>query len=355
MRTLSNGAAAAALAVALWTAARVDAAEASRHNAVVDAVKKTRPGVVTVKVEKRGNFGKKEIIGTGVVIDDRGYVVTNRHVVAGADTVVVLLADGTDLTATVQVEDAAHDLAVLKLPGGKKYQELPFGPGSDLMVGEDVIAVGHPFGYTDTVSTGIVSAVGREITMPTGETLTNLIQTSAGINPGNSGGPLFNIRGELIGINVALRENAQGIAFALNADTVQQTLSQHLSAGKMAKVQHGLTCHEAVVAEEGPARQQVVVDDAADKSPAAAAGVKRGDVLLKVNDRAVTNRFDVERALWDSKPGDKIEAVVSRDGKETTLSLKLAKGDGSERLASLPAAEVKYRTDDFAVPAKGQK
>jgi serine protease Do len=331
------------------------AAEPSRHNAVVDAVKKTHASIITVKVEKHGAFGKKDIIGTGVVVDERGYAITNHHVVAGADRVTAALSDGTDLPAQVYAEDAAHDLAILKLPGGKKYQELAVGPGSDLMVGEDVIAIGHPFGFTNTVSTGIVSAVGREITMPTGETLSNLIQTSAGINPGNSGGPLLNIDGELIGINVALRDGAQGIAFALNADTVQQVLSQRLSAAQVARVSHGLICHEAVVAEEGPAREQVVVDDVADKSPAAA-GLRKGDVLLKLADRPLLNRFDVERALWDCRAGDKVEAVVCRDGKETAVTLRLAKWDGSERVAALPEAEVKYRTDDApALPVKGQK
>jgi serine protease Do len=316
--------AAVALAAVAAGGGGVGAAEPLRHNAVVDAVRKTHSSIVTVKVEKQGSYGRKEVVGTGVIVDDRGYVVTNRHVIADAVRVVAHLPDGTDCEARVRVEDDDHDLAVLKLPDGKKYPELPFGPGGDLMVGEDVIAVGHPFGYTDTVSTGVVSAVGREIHMPSGETLTDLIQTSAGLNPGNSGGPLLNIKGELIGINVALRDGAQGIAFALNSDAVQLLLSRRLSAGKMAKVNHGLACREHVLAEEGPDRQQVVVDEVAEKSPAAAAGVKPGDVLLKVNDRAVTNRFDLERALWDSKPGQDVEAVVSRAGESITLRLTLA-------------------------------
>src|SRR5262249_33044819 len=150
----------------------------------------------------------------------------------------------------------------------------------------------------NTVSTGIISALGREITMPGGETLTNLIQTDASINPGNSGGPLFNINGELIGINVALREGAQGIAFALPAEMVQQVLSRHLSAAKVARVAHGLGCHEWIPDEEGLVRQQVVVDQVTERSPAALAGLQRGDVILRVGDRPVANRFDVERAMW---------------------------------------------------------
>ena len=178
------------------------------------------------------------------------------------------------------------------------------------MVGETVIAVGHPFGFTNSVSTGIISALDREITMPDGETLTRLIQTNASINPGNSGGPMLNINGELIGINVALREGAQGIAFALNADTVQQMLSKHLSAGKMAHLEHGLTCREAVE-EDAEARQRVVVDRVAADSPAEAAGLKHGDILVKVGQRTVKNRFDVERALWSYKAGDKVEPPSS--------------------------------------------
>src|SRR5262249_30089143 len=181
-----------------------------------------------------------------------------------------------------------------------------------------VVAVGHPYGYTDTVTPGIVSALGREIQMPSGVTLKELIQTNASLNPGNSGGPLLNVNGELIGINVALREGAQGIAFALNADVVQKVLAEHLSAARVAKMRHGLVCRARVGTEAGKNRQQVVVERAAD-----GAGLKSGDVLRAVGGRAVANRFDVERALWDCKPGDTVDAVVLRDGEETQASLKL--------------------------------
>ena len=140
--------------------------------------------------------------------------------------------------------------------------------------------------------------------MPDGETLTNLIQTNASINPGNSGGPLLNINGELIGINVALREGAQNIAFALNADTVQQVLSRHLSAGKVAQVGHGLTCREG--GPGGAARQQVVVERGAGE-PGGKAGVKSGDVILKVADRAVRTA-----STWSGPCGATRPATRSR-------------------------------------------
>ncbi|HZT81701.1 MAG TPA: trypsin-like peptidase domain-containing protein, partial [Gemmataceae bacterium] len=196
----------------------------SRRTPIVEAVQKTRASIVSVKAEKKGSWGRKETGGTGVIVDERGYVVTNHHVVASADRVTVSLADGSELAATITAEDAHHDLAVLRLSTTRKLKALSFGTSSDLMEGETVIAIGHPFGYTNTVSTGIVSGLGREVTMPNNEVLRDLIQTNASINPGNSGGPLLNINGELIGINVAIREGAQGIAFALSADQVQQVL-----------------------------------------------------------------------------------------------------------------------------------
>jgi serine protease Do len=200
------------------------------------------------------------------------------------------------------------------------------------MVGETVIAVGHPFGYTNTVSVGIVSALGREVTMPTGETIGGLIQTDASINPGNSGGPLLNVNGELIGINMALREGAQGIAFAINAGTVRAALSEHLSAAKIAGVDHGLRCEDKVLAEAGD-RQRVVVTEA--QGP-----VQEGDEIRAVGTRRIVNGFDLERALWDKRPGQSVPLQVVREGRPLTVSLTLMAGSGTSVVtapAPLPA------------------
>jgi serine protease Do len=356
MRTVMSCMAAAVLAASLVVFASTEAeAGHSRENPVVSAVKKAANSIVTLKVEKHGAYTKRDVSGTGVIVDSRGYVLTNRHVVAGGENLRAILADGTEVAADVLVEDQSHDIAVVKLPAGQTYKEMAFAPACDLMVGEEVIAIGHPFGYTNTVSTGIVSALNREVPMPTGETLTNLIQTTASINPGNSGGPLLNINGELIGINSAMRQDAQGIAFALNADMVQQVLSQHLSAGKIAHVSHGLTVHEVVKDEDGEDRVQVVVDEVAAKSPAAAAGLKKGDVLVKVGDRKLANRFDVERAFWDCKCGDNVKVETSRAGKTTTASLALAHGDGERTTAALPASEVTWDMTAVGTPVNDQK
>jgi serine protease Do len=298
-----------------------------RMTYVVKAVLKARDSILTLKAVRGGNWGGKETVGTGVVVDERGYAITNSHVVHNLDRVLAILRDGTELSCSVIARVPSTDLAILRLPPGRTYKEMTFGPGSDLLVGEPVIAIGNPFGYANSVSTGIISALGREIGMPSGERLKNLIQITASINPGNSGGPLLNAYGELIGINVALRDGAQGIAFALNVDDVQRVLSQHLSARKVARVDHGLSCKEDVVPEQRTDRQKVVVAAVEAQSPAAAAGLKARDVILQVGNRPVANRFDLERALWNCKDGDKVEARILRDGKVTTVALKLSNNE----------------------------
>jgi len=311
----------AAVAVVVVSGAGTEAkAQHPRKTPIVEAVDKTRAGIVTISVPRSGH---KDAVGTGILVDERGYIVTNRHVVGSARSVQVRLADGTEWTAPVLIVEPAYDLAILRIHAGMKLAALPLAPAGDLMVGEQVIAVGHPFGYLNTVSTGIVSALDREITMPTGDVLTGLIQTDASINPGNSGGPLLNINGELIGINVALREGAQGIAFAINADTVKLMLSRHLSALKVGGIYHGLNCNEKILGETGP-RQRVVVTAVDDRAPAAGAGVKTGDEILMVANRTVTNRFDVERALWDKRPGEQVALQVLRQGHPLTVTLTLS-------------------------------
>jgi serine protease Do len=341
---------AAALCVFCGAGTEKSLAQHDRRSPIVQAVQKTRSGIVTVKVEKGGDWGRREVVGTGVVVDGRGFIVTNRHVIAGAERITVHTADGDDFPAKLFTEDTLHDLAVLSLTGARRLPELPFAPSDDVMVGETVIAIGHPYGYTNTVSTGIVSAVGREVTMPSGETLTNLIQTDASINPGNSGGPLFNINGELIGINVALREGARGIAFALPADTVQRALAKHLSASRIARVAHGLVCSERL-SEAGPARQQVIVEQVLENSAADKAGLQRGDIIVRLADRPLANRFDVERSLWNLHAGESVEARVIRDGQAMRAAITLGR---SAEAAITASGITKPTRPSWAIPAKGQ-
>jgi S1-C subfamily serine protease len=217
--------AALCIAVLLITSqekSRTNASEFPRRTPVVDVVQKVRNSVVAI-INSKGTFA-----GAGVIIDVRGYFVTNCHVIRNASKVRVRLHDGQELTAERCVLDTDCDLAILRVQTDSILTALPMGNMSDLMVGETVIALGHPYGYLNTVSTGIVSALDRTLSMPSGAELSNVIQTDASINCGNSGGPLLNIAGELIGINCAIRSEAHGIAFAINIETVKQALKKHV-------------------------------------------------------------------------------------------------------------------------------
>ncbi len=325
---LPRGVVALLLAAVLVSVTSVTAAGDSepftRRSPVVEAVQKTKASIVCIRVPRPG--GGKDMIGSGVIVDERGIVVTNRHVVGANRTATVVLHDGTTLKADVMAGDAGCDLAVLRVQPTKKLPALALAPVNDLMVGETVIAIGHPYGYTNTVSTGIISALNREITMPTQDVITGLIQITAAINPGNSGGPLLNVNGELIGINVALREGAQSIAFAINAGDVKAFLAKHLSAQKVSGVLHGLQCTEKVLGETGD-RQRVLV--------AGVPGFENGDELRAVECVKVGNAFDVERALWGYKPGEQVALKVVRQGHEVTVTLTLTAGQGAGAVANL--------------------
>jgi serine protease Do len=300
----------------------------SRETALTRVVEQASPGVVSLKITKRSEYSTRNIMGTGIIVDERGFILTNHHVVHEADSVTATLDDGTSLEARVEIKDVANDLAILRVKASKKLKALTFGPAADIKKAETVIVIGNPHGYDQTVTTGIVSGLNRKITMPTEHTLTGIIQTSAPINPGNSGGPLLNINGEVIGVVVAVHQKAQGMAFAINADTVKAWLRKNLSAGRVSRVTHGLKTSEEVTAPIGPDRTRVVVvATAADDSSAT---VRKGDVIVKVGAVPVRNAFDVERAVWGHKPGEQVEVAVLRDGKVQSVRMKLSEPAGKE-------------------------
>jgi serine protease Do len=300
----------------------------ARETAISEAVEKTQDAIVSIKVTRDRGYGMSDIDGSGVVVDEAGYAITNYHVIKSASRIQVTFADQTRVSASIYASVPSRDLAILKLATKKRVKALKFAPGTDLKIGETVIAVGNPYGFDHTVTTGIISARRREISVRSDEKLANVIQHSAPINPGNSGGPLLNINGEMIGINLALREGAQNISFALNAETVKEVLTKYLSASRLAGVSHGLTCEDKAVKKVGTGRQRVVV--VTPIGPAARAGLTAGDMILKVGGVAVENRFDLERALWAKKAGDSVSLAVLRDGKESMVSLQLASSQGTQ-------------------------
>lgn len=335
-----------------------------RETAIVRAIRKVQPATVNISSEKTvGNHGwynefaepqRVNGMGTGVIVDSRGYIVTNAHVVEKVNTLRVRLADGSTYDATVLSVDKATDLAVLKIDAGRMLPALALGSSHDLMIGEPVFAVGNAFGYENTVTDGIVSQVNRTVKLNEVLTYQDLIQTNASINPGNSGGPLLNINGDVIGINVAIRAGAQNIGFAIPSDTVRRVIADLLSVRRVTGKSHGLR-YQDVATSVGEATllhlQATRVEGASER-----AGIKPGDWVVRVGETSVQSGVDFERALLDVASGQNVPVVVRRDGKDQTLQLALDPGVEAPtelvwrriglRLSSIEANQVRrYRSD----------
>jgi serine protease Do len=319
---------AVAMLLALGTGVRAETG--ARRTAVVDAVEKVQPCVVSITSEKlasstsRWPFSPAENrlplvngMGSGVIVDGRGYVLTNHHVVDKVQGIVVALFDGKRYSARVIQSDPVMDIALLKVDADHPLAAVKIGTSSDLMVGETVITIGNAFGYENTVSVGIISALHRDVTLSDDQVYRNLIQTDACINPGNSGGPLINVDGELIGINVAVRAGAQGIGFALPIDEVTHVATEMFSTRRLASNWHGLVSSEQ---RRGP-KHAVVVSEVQAGSPADAAGFRQGDELLRIGDLAIASPLDVERGMLDVQPGHPASVRIRRSKTERSIPL----------------------------------
>ncbi len=260
--------------------------------------------------------------GSGVIVDKEGYILTNNHVIEGADKVKVRLNDGREFTATVKGQDPRTDLAVLHI----KAKDLPvatLGDSDKLEVGEWAIAIGSPFGLEHTVTVGVISAKGRS-GLGTG-TYEDFIQTDASINPGNSGGPLVNIDGEVIGINAMIIQPAAGIGFAIPINMAKQILNDLIKTGKVVRPWLGLSVqdltpemieHFKVKEKEGVLVGQVHPDTGAEK-----AGLQSGDIIKSVDDKPVKNVNELIKEIQKKKVGQKVKLNIIRDGKPLTLEV----------------------------------
>jgi serine protease Do len=304
-----------------------------RRTPIVTAIEKVRPSVVSISSEKKAGsnarwpFSNEESqqsrvngMGSGVIVDARGYILTNQHVVDRVQSIEVQLHDGTTYPARVLSADSVMDLAVLKIDAGRPLIPIAIGSSADLMVGETVITIGNAFGYENTTSSGIISYIGRNVTLSDDQVYRNLIQTDACINPGNSGGPMINIDGELIGINVAVRAGAQGIGFALPIDDVKRVAVDMMSTRRLAATWHGLVADEVFRNEQ----RQVVLREVQTGSPAESAGLQRGDQIVKVGELPVATPLDIERGFLDLPAGTASPVTVLREGKEQVVNLQLA-------------------------------
>jgi serine protease Do len=244
-----------------------------------------------------------KVLGSGVVVHEDGYIITNAHVVEGAKNIKIVFSDGHEFSATVVSVDQSKDLAVLTIEAKDKLPFIHLGRSNDLMIGETVIAIGNPYGYSNTVTSGVVSAVGRNIEVSEGFWLRELIQTDAPINPGNSGGPLLNINSELIGINTAIRPDAQNIGFAIPVDTLTGNLTQMLMPEKLRRVQLGLIMGRMKTVGEFNGLE---VESVVKESPADQKGMTAGDIVLEIDGRKLTSFIDFYVKMMDKEIGEPI-------------------------------------------------
>jgi serine protease Do len=265
-------------------------------------------------------------MGTGVVIDSRGYILTNHHVVENVHDIIVTTAEGKRFTARLVARDSETDLAIIKIDSPDLLPEIPIGVSSDLMPGETVIALGNAYGYEHTVTRGIVSALHRAVQVSDAQFYDNLIQTDASINPGNSGGPLLNIDGDMIGVNVAVRAGAQGIGFAIPVDNALEIATRLMSIEQLDNNWHGMSAM-SMNGQSGP----VTVARVDRNSPAAACGIARGDMIQQIDGIAIRRPIDIERALLGRRTGEPIPVQVVRDNQEVTIDLTLASRGGAPK------------------------
>ena len=281
-------------------------------------------------------------LGSGVLVDSKGFIVTNNHVVEGADTITVKVADGREFPGTIIGTDPDTDLAVLRIKDAKPFPFAHMGEVDNLKVGDWVVAIGSPFSLEHTVTAGIVSAKGR--TFLSQSLFSHYIQTDAAINPGNSGGPLINMKGEVIGLNNFIQTRSGGnigIGFAIPSDTVVNVYNQIIEYGKVNRGQlgvymntlpmtHALQEYFKLKDENG-----VIITDLSDSdSPAAKAGIKPGDVIVSFNGKKVTDPDDLRSMVANTAPGEDVPVTVMRDGKEMSFTVRLGERQAVQQEAS---------------------
>ena len=293
---------------------------------IISVVDRVGPAVVQIGVTKVVNaspFGGGQLAqgaGSGVIFAPDGYILTNSHVVDGARQVVVTLADGHDIKGEVIGQDPDTDVAVVRIspPSGSKLAAAKLGDSDKLQVGQLVVAIGSPVGLQSTVTTGIVSALHRTLPGYGGQMIEDIIQTDAAVNPGNSGGPLVNSAGEVIGINVAVVQQAQGLSFAIPINTVNWVAARLMRDGVVKRPVMGIAAQSGTLAQS--LRRQfrveketaVQVVQVADGGPAQRAGIRPGDIVYKLDDRPVGTVLDLRHYLERLNDGTEVRVGLIR-------------------------------------------
>ena len=317
-----------------------DRAFGPHETAVIDLFESAAPSVVfitTTSLAKRGwSMDVTEIpkgSGTGFMWDNKGHIVTNFHVLEGGNKFTVTLADQTNYDAEVVGYEPSKDLAVLKIKSMKKLKGLPKGNSSNLKAGQFAYAIGNPFGFDQTLTTGVISALGREITAANGRKIYDVIQTDAAINPGNSGGPLLDSSGRLIGVNTAIYSPSgaySGIGFSIPVDVVKTVVPDLINYGRVNRPVMGVELvNQAYIRADGAMISKVREGSPADK--AGLQGLERsqngelmaGDIIIEISGKTVKTNEDLVQILEEYKPNDEIELKIDRRGKIAMTKLKL--------------------------------
>jgi serine protease Do len=278
-------------------------------------------------------------VGSGFIVSREGYILTNNHVVDGADQIKVKLANGKEYDAKVVGRDPKTDLALLKISAVSDLQPLKLGDSEDLKVGSWVLAIGSPFGLEQTVTAGIVSAKGRVIGSGPYD---NFIQTDASINPGNSGGPLINMKGEVVGINTAIIAGGQGIGFAIPINMAKEISSQLQEKGRVSRGWLGVSIQEVTpeLAKSFNLKEKkgALVAQVVSGSPAEKAGIEQGDVIVEFDGKEISDSKDLPRIVASSPVGKSVTVKVLRDGKATDRQVKLGEMEEKAEVAKAPSS-----------------
>src|SRR5579864_1336073 len=309
------------------------------ESVVINVVKQVRPAVVNIDTESQVQtvFGlfPQQGAGSGVIVRPDGYILTNNHVVQGATTIRVTLLGGKTLTGKLIGRDPLADLAVVKVVAKEPLPSVRLGDSRNLQVGQLTIAIGNPFGLGSTVTTGVVSALNRNIELPN-LIVENLIQTSAAINPGNSGGALVDSSGNVIGVNTAIIPNAQGIGFAIPSDVARGEMEQLIANGRVIRPWVGVIFGGEVDAQTAQAYNLgttygVIVRELEPNAPAAKAGVEPGDIITGLNGDRIDNWNTFVHDVVGKKIGETVTLTIGRDRQTRTVSVVLAERPAEPR------------------------
>jgi S1-C subfamily serine protease len=271
---------------------------------IIDAVQKVKNAVVKIDLYKKGKEGKLQPSGSGsgFIFSSDGLIFTNSHVVGTADKIMVSLLNENEIEATLIGKDPDTDLAILKIYADG-YSVAKLGKAADLQIGQLVIAIGNPYGYQHTVTTGVVSALGRSLRTQSGRLVDNVIQSDAALNPGNSGGPMINTDGEVIGVNTAIIQGAQGLSFSVDIDTAKEIASQLINKGKVFKAYLGFALQDVPINSKIlrhyhlPNQKGLFVVNIEPNSPASLSQIKEGDIIVAFNGKPMNSTQDLFKEL----------------------------------------------------------